>query len=131
MGALTNLSGCSNGVSSNISVAINVHSSLFKDNYPSYIVLHSLETQVSNIEADVYDATTGSRIGGVIFRNVPGNASGIITVEDVEETLGYTPTPTQLHYNIVLRGNSAAYIQHQLDNEKAGFTTNMTPTCAM
>jgi V8-like Glu-specific endopeptidase len=129
--SLTNLSGCSNGLSTNISTAINVRSSLNKDAYPSYIVLHSLEDSATDITADLYAASTGEHLGGVIFKNVPGNASGILPIEPFENAMEFTPTGNQYHYNIVLTGNTAAYIQHQVENEGAGVTTNMTATCTM
>jgi hypothetical protein len=129
--SLTNLSGCSNGLSSNISTAINVHSSLLEEVYPSYIVLHSLESQTSNITADVYDSVTGVRVGGVTFRNVPGNASDIFSMGDIEALMGFRPNSTQYHLNVVLSGNSAAYLQHQVENENSGVTTNFTSMCKL
>lgn len=128
---LTNLSGCNTGLSDNTTAAINVHSSRLNDDYPSYIVLHSVSPQTTDITADVFDALTGLRIGGVTFRDVPANASGLLEISEFEDRLNYTPLPGQNHYNIVLTGNTAAYIQHQVDNISAGMITNMTGTCTL
>jgi len=128
---LTNLSGCNTGLSNNTTAAINVHSSRLNDDYPSYIVLHSLSQQITDISADVFDSRTGIRLGGVTFRNVPANASGLLDIDKFEIPLKYSPLPDQYHYNIVLTGNTAAYIQHQVDNLNAGLLTNMTGTCTL
>jgi len=61
-----------------------------------------------NITADVYDSVTGSRLGGVTFRNVPGNPSSVLSMSDIEDLMGFTPNATQYHLNVVLSGNSAA-----------------------
>jgi V8-like Glu-specific endopeptidase len=129
--SLTNLTGCSNGLSSNISSAINVHSSLLEEVYPSYIVLHSLESQTSNISADVYDSVTGVRVGGVTITGVPGNASGVVSMSDIEDIMGFAPDSSQYHLNLVLSGNNAAYLQHQVENENSGVTTNFTSMCKL
>lgn len=128
---LTNLSGCSNGLSDNVTAAINVHSSQLDDSYPSYLVLHSVSAQTTTISADVYNPSTGARIGGITFPNVPAFASGILTATDLEDQLGHTPGPNEYHYNVVLTGDTAAYIQHQVDNTSAGMLTNMTGTCRL
>ena len=47
-------------------------------------------------------------MGGVTFRNVPGNASGVLSMSDIEDLTGFTPKATQYHLNVALSGNSAA-----------------------
>ena len=67
----------------------------------------------------------------MVFTNVPGNATGVLDIALLEERMGFTPSPNQLHYNVVLSGNTAAYITHQVDNVSAGMITNMTGTCTL
>jgi hypothetical protein len=128
---LTNLSGCSTGLSDNTTTAINVHSSVINASYPSYLVVHSVSAETSTIAADVFDAETGVRVGGVVFTNVPSYATGVLDIALLESRMGYVPSPTQYHYNVVLTGNTAAYITHQVDNVSAGMITNMTGACTL
>jgi V8-like Glu-specific endopeptidase len=128
--SLTNLSGCSNGISNDVIHLSGVHSTIIKG-YPSVILVHNVGTKTANAIVGVYNARSGIRIGGIVIPNVPADADAVFGVNDVEAVLGFTPTATDFHYNLVLESDFPGYLQHLVYNTGAGLITNMTAKCAM
>ncbi len=126
--SLTNLSGCGNGISPNVTSVINVHSSLISA-YPSYIIYHNIGQKTSDARISVYDARNGTRLGGIVLPAVPPDANGYFAAADLEGVLSFSPI-NQYHYNLVLDGSDfEGYLQHIVDNDNAGLVTNMTAKC--
>ncbi len=129
-GWLTDISGCSNGLSSDVLYLNNVHTSLINE-YPSAIIVHNTGTKSGSAIVGVYAGITGVRLGGVIVPNIAANADAVFSIKDAEGVLGIKPGPTDVHYNLVMESDFQGYLQHILYNSRSGVITNMTPKCAM
>jgi len=127
--SLTNLSGCGNGISNDVLHMNGVHSSRIPD-YPSVVYAHNLGKKAADITISIYDADTGTRIGGIVIPAVPPNASAAFRMGEVETALSFVPAATQFHYNLVQEGDFPGYLQHVVYNTGAGVITNMTAKCA-
>ena len=127
-GWLTDVAGCSNGLSSDVLHLNNVHTSLVGD-YPSAIIVHNIASKAGSAIVGVYSATTGTRLGGIIVPNIPPNADAVFSVKDAEGVLGVQPT--EGHFNLVLESDFQGYLQHILYNNRSGVLANMTAKCAM
>jgi len=128
--SLTNVSGCDTGVSRDNSILVNVHTSRIAP-YPSYILFHNVDTVTAQPELTIYDAANGAEVGTVVANPIPPDGSRIFRVSDFEGLLGFTPSASQLHFNIALGGSFRGYIEHFVDNEGAGLITNMTDKCEL
>ena len=129
--SLTNITGCGNGLSTDVLYMPDVHSSVPGGlGYPSYIIFHNIGNVADNAHIGVY-AENGTRIGGVVINNIAPDASGYLTINTIESLLHYTPKATEGHYTLVLEGNFNGYLQHVVNNEGAKVYTNMSPKCDM
>jgi V8-like Glu-specific endopeptidase len=126
--SLTNLTGCGNGVSTDVIHLNGVHSSRIPD-YPSVVFLHNVGSKATDSIIGVYDADNGQRIGGIIIPAVPANATAAFRMNEVEAALSFTPQGHQFHYNLVQESDFPGYLQHMVYNTRAGLITNMTAKC--
>ncbi len=128
--SLTNLSGCSNGISSDVIHMGNVNTTQVGD-FPSVIIVHNVGARSTNAVVGVYNAKTGERIGGVVIPNVPPNADAAFGMSDVETALNHHPAADEYNYNLVVESDFPGYLQHLVYNTRAGLITNMTAKCNM
>jgi V8-like Glu-specific endopeptidase len=128
--SLTNSSGCSNGVSDDVSNLINVHTTNITQ-YPSVIFIHNLSTKAADAVIGVYDARKGNRLGGIVVPAIAPNAAATFGAADIERVLNYTPYLEHDHYNLVIENDFYGYGQHVVYNNGAGLVINMTAKCSM
>jgi V8-like Glu-specific endopeptidase len=127
--SLTNVSGCGNGLSTDVLHLAGVHSSLFVD-YPSVVFVHNSGTKAADAVIGVYNAADGRRLGGIVIPGIPANASAAFGTPEMENALGFKAVPGQFHYNLVQESDFPGYLQHLVYNTRAGLITNMTAKCA-
>lgn len=131
--SLTNMTGCSNGLSDDVTTIINFHSSRLADGYASTMYFHNVGSRTAEASVDIYDAANGSYIGGFVWDDVPPDATYYLDSEDVDFYLkqfyGFVPSASQNHYIIELDGDFPGYMQHAIDNAGAGVITSMTAKC--
>lgn len=130
-GALTNLSNCGVRIAQDARALTNVHTSRFKNNFPSSIVLANRGTAAATATLDIYDAATGTKFGSYTSASIPAGGHIAVSEEAMEQQIGLTPSASQLHLIIKLTGSFTGSISHLVDNFGAGAVTDMTQRCAM
>ena len=128
-GSLTNLSTC-DALPTTRTTLINVHSSLLQSGYPSQVVVFNTGTVTANASLGIYDAATGTRIGSYAANGVPANGQVMITITNLENSAGISPNG-RYHYNIKIENAFPGYLQHLVNNQQAGVTTDMTTVCPL
>jgi len=132
-GTLTNLSTCGAGVTADPRKLGEVHSSnLNVYGLPSSVVVRNTDTNANaGIDLGIYDARDGKKITTYRTVAIPANGAIVIPVSDMETAKGYTPPEGLIHYVIKAESSFIGFIQHLLDNQQAGVTTDMTTMCAL
>ncbi len=130
-GTLTNLTTCDKGVTSNATRMTHVHSSRVGNaGYPSSILVHNtLEDR--EVELNVSDANTGVLLGRYSTSNISTYGEQLIPISAIEAAANITPSPSQFHYTISIASQTSGYLQHLVDNQKAGVVTDMSTVCAL
>ncbi len=108
---------------------INVHSSLLSG-YPAAVVVHNTGTSGVNVSLGIYNADNGVRLGTFATGVIPANAQRMYGVSSLESGAGITPSNV-FHYVVKADAPFTGYLQHLMNNVSAGFTTDMTETCAL
>jgi hypothetical protein len=121
--------------SQNRQMLANVHTSaLAGNNYPSVIGIHNYSTVATSVRLTVYDAANGGSIGNVV-QTIAANGTLTITENQLETLLGFTPTSTQLHINIIVNHSSGAAapvtLTQTIRNIQLGGEINMGQVCAV
>ena len=129
-GTLTNLSTCGAGVTANSRKLSGVHSSLLGDAYPSTIVVNNTGATAGRVTLGVYDARDGGKRGTYSTPVIPAGAQVLLSVTALESSVG-APTTGMYHYVIEAEAPFTGFLQHLVNNTKAGVTTDMTTSCAM
>jgi V8-like Glu-specific endopeptidase len=128
---LTNLSTCDTP-STDQSFLMNVHSSLLSNGYPSAVVVYNTSTNPVSLSLGIYHQQTGQRLGTYVTGQIPANGQQILTMATIEAGAGISPGATgAYHYNIKSDNVFTGYLQHLLNNQAAGMTTDMTESCAL
>ena len=128
-GALTNVSACSNGLSSSVRYAGNVHTSQIQ-NFPSSIYVYNSGTEDATPVISVFSSTTGELIGSVSSASdIISNTIWIVSAQAVFDFLDYQPTTGENHTNFQLEPGFDGFIAHIVENEIAGVITDMTAKC--
>ncbi len=129
---LTNLTTCSSGSLADPAQLMAVHSTLLGAGYPSSIVVYNAGSQSARVTLGVYDALTGTRLGG--FQTDPvaaRNGQRIYTVAAIEAGAGITPAANMFHYVIKPESAFTGHIAHLMQNVKVGVVTDMTTVCPL
>ena len=129
-GTLTNLSTCATGVTANRSQLSGVHSSLLAVDYPSSVVVSNTGTAAQAVTLGVFDARDGKRLGTYTTASIAAGGEAVTPISAIEAAAG-TPTAGMFHYVIKAEGVFTGYLQHLLNNTRAGVTTDMTTACAL
>ncbi len=130
-GTLTNLSTCESGTTITAQNLMNVHSSLFNDDYPSTVVVYNTGDSAVGATLTVRDARSGGALGSFTTQTIPSNGQLTLPVAEIESAadIGAADGP-YYHYNISAAGFGGV-IQHRVHNMRAGVTTDMTTVCAL
>ncbi len=129
-GTLTNLSTCNVGVSAPAARLSGVHTSRISG-FPSTVVINNTGATASAFTLGVYDARNGAKLGSYATASVPANGRITVSVAAIEAATNITPSEGMFHYNIAAEGGFSGYLQHLVDNQKAGVITDMTTACAI
>jgi V8-like Glu-specific endopeptidase len=130
-GSLTNLSTCDAAPTASPTTLINVHSSLLANGYPSQVVVFNTGAAAATATLGIYDAATGTRIGGYTAAGIPANGQVITTVVNMENATGINPG-SRYHYNIKIENSGfTGFLQHLVNNQQSGVTTDMTEVCTL
>jgi hypothetical protein len=130
-GTLTNLTTCS-AVTANPSELGNVHSSLLGSaGFPSSVVVINTGSAAA-VTLGIYDAVTGVKLGNFTSANIMANAQAIIPVSAIEAAAHISIGSIQ-HYVVKVENTDVftGYLQHVVDNQKAGVVTDMSTSCKL
>jgi hypothetical protein len=131
-GTLTNLSTCDAGVTSISTRLVNIHSSLVgNQGYPSSVVVYNTGTAAEAVTLAIADAGSGIQQGTYTTAPIPPNGQIIVAVADIETAARIVPMGNMYHYVISVRGPFTGYLQHLINNQKAGVVSDMTTVCAL
>ncbi|MBX7200360.1 MAG: hypothetical protein K1X51_13425 [Rhodospirillaceae bacterium] len=116
-------------------VLANVHTTaLAGNNYPSVIGIHNYSAAAVSVNLAVYDGATGTSIGSVV-QTIAANGTLTMAESQLESLLGFTPTSSQLHLNIVVTHTSGAAapvtLTQTIRNVQLGGEINMGQVCAV
>lgn len=119
-----------------VPLVANMHTSRLSG-YPSEIAIHNYTNASRSYVASVFDSITGTFIGNVPV-TVGANTTVRLTSTQIEQTLNFSPSPTQFHVNVKLGDagselNLTALISHLVLNTafSAPPTLNMTQLCRL
>ncbi len=129
-GSLTNLSTCDSLPTAARTTLVNVHSSLLQSGYPSQVVVFNTGAAAANATLGIYDAATGVRIGTYAANGVPANGQVFITTANLENGAGIGANG-RYHYNIKIENAFTGFLQHLVNNQQSGVTTDMTGVCPL
>ena len=132
-GTLTNLSTCDVGVTADATKLSGVHSSIVGDlGFPSSIVVNNTGASASVAVLGIYDARNGKKIGTFTTASIPSRGLVLVTVASIESAAKISPISDMYHYVIKSEGALfSGFLQHLVDNQKAGVITDMTTVCAL
>jgi len=132
-GTLTNLSTCDVGVTADATKLSGVHSSIVGDlGFPSSIVVNNTGATASVAVLGIYDARNGKKIGTFTTASIPSRGLVLVTVASIESAAKISPISDMYHYVIKSEGALfSGFLQHLVDNQKAGVITDMTTVCAL
>jgi hypothetical protein len=112
-------------------VAINVHTTRIPT-YPSFAFVHNYLSSNVAMAVDIYDASTGTLKGTYSGVAAP-NATYALPMADLEAAIGWVPTVSQPHANILVRSStgstSYALVGQNILNERLSAFLNMTNFC--
>lgn len=130
-GNLSNLTMCDTKITNDPTRLISVHTSTLVYGYPPSIVIHNTGTTSNTVFLGVYDAVTGTKLGSYSTGSIPPNAEVIRSIGQIEAGIGYTPGPSQFHYNIRLDSSFNGTVAYRMTNKVATDTLDMTAVCAL
>jgi len=129
-GTFTNLSTCGAGVTASRTRLSGVHSSLIGGGYPSTVVVNNSATIAAAVTLVVYDARDGKKLGAYTTTAIPANGQVLVSIPTLEAAIG-GPFPNTYHYVVKAEGIFTGFLQHLVNNAKAGVITDMTTACLM
>ena len=130
-GTLTNLSTCASGITTDPMSVSGVHSSMLAGNFPSSIVINNTGAAPITPAFGIFDARDGTRLGTYTADTIAPGGQAVVTVGTVEAALGFTPTAGMFHYVVKADAAFTGFLQHLVNNVRAGVTTDMTTVCAL
>lgn len=128
--ALANLTMCEASTSANATTLINVHSSLLDDGYPSSVAITNTGTRSISVRLGIFDARDGRRLGTYQSSPISANAQAVVTVAEMQAGAGVTPPTNAFHYVIKAESEFTGFLQHLINNQRAGTITDVTAMCA-
>lgn len=132
VGILANLSSCNDGLSTDNSALVSVHTSALAD-YPSRIRVANSGAVEDSAQLNFYNGNTGRVIGTWNTPAIPPGGSIEITMQRIEASLPELASAVETgvtHVNVSLEGLSG-YLQHVVQNSRAGALLDMSPKCEL
>ncbi|MBL8629981.1 MAG: VCBS repeat-containing protein [Rhodospirillaceae bacterium] len=131
-GTLTNLSTCASGVTADATKLNAVHTSTVGDvGYPSSIVVNNTGAVAVSVTLGIYDATTGAKLGTYTASAVPAGGRTVLAMSTIETGANIAPSTNRYHYVVKAESTFTGFLQHLLNNVKAGVITDLTTACAL
>ncbi len=130
-GTLTNLSTCASGVTADPTMLNAVHTSLLEGGYPSSIVVNNTGTSAATVALGIYDATSGTKLGTYTTASVPAGGKVVLPISRIEAGANIALSDSRYHYVIKAENTFTGFLQHVLNNVRAGVTTDLTTSCAL
>ena len=130
-GTLTNLSSCNASVGANATRLTNVHTSILDNGYPSSVAIANTGSTAAAATLAIFNAATGARLGTYTSPSIPSGGQVVITVSSIETQAGLTPGSGQFHYVVSIEGSFRGFLQHLVNNQRAGVITDMTTSCEL
>lgn len=111
------------------SAVVNVHTSRLSS-YPSIVLLHNKNAYQTTYVLQMTDARTGASLG---YRSIStaANATYGLPTSYLEGLFSFSPSPTQLHVNLLVGGAESAVFGHYVINEEFNAYLNMTQICSI
>jgi hypothetical protein len=134
-GILTNLSACADGLSSDGRTLLNVHSRLI-EGYPSRLRIANTGTATEPATVSFYNAINGQALGSYTTSAIPPGAALEVALARIEGAVPALQDPTVTgsnatqQYNVKLE-NFTGYVQHIVENTRAGLLIDMSPKCEL
>jgi subtilisin family serine protease len=134
-GILTNLSACADGLSSDGRTLLNVHSRLI-EGYPSRLRIANTGTATEPATVSFYNAINGQALGSYTTPAIPPGAALEVALARIEGAVPALQDPTVTgsnatqQYNVKLE-NFTGYVQHIVENTRAGLLIDMSPKCEL
>lgn len=113
---------------------VNVHTSTIAE-YPGIVVLHNYASFPVTYTADIHDARDGVYLGSVNF-NMTANNTQSAEFSQIENVLGFQPSPNQYHVNIIFYPQNTGGLYYGLaaqgiNNLQLAAYTNMSVACGI
>ncbi|MBM3515638.1 MAG: hypothetical protein FJX59_18265 [Alphaproteobacteria bacterium] len=132
IGVLANLSSCNDGFAKDNASLMYVHTSTLAE-YPSRIRIANSGGVADSAQLNFYNVANGRLIGTLNTPSIPAGGSIEMTVQILESMLPELAAVVEggaTHVNIRLDGFTG-YLQHVVQNSRAGALLDMTPKCAL
>jgi len=135
-GFYENASLCLNylpNISTSRGFLMNVHTSALPA-YPAQIYFYNLQNSSALYQVTVVDAATGNTMGAV---NITVAANALYSVPETffEQSVGWTPTSTQYHTNLIFQNLTQstfnAKVEQFIFNQQLSAYINMTTACTI
>jgi hypothetical protein len=114
-------------------IAINVHTTQIPA-YPGVVFMHNYLGQSVSYKGNVFDARNGSYLGAFTF-TLPANSSTSFDMATLQSTIGFVPSSSQYHVNILYQTtNTATYYgvaATAINNLQLNAYTNMSVACGV
>jgi hypothetical protein len=88
-------------------------------------------TAAEAVTLAIADAGSGIQQGTYTTAPIPPNGQIIVAVADIETVARIVPMGNMYHYVISVQGPFIGYLQHLINNQKAGVVSDMTTVCAL
>src|SRR5262249_51503842 len=99
--------------------------------FPSSIAINNTGTGTGTFALGIYDARNGTKLGNYTTPAIAPNGRAVISVAAMEAAAGITPGDNTFHYTIKAENAFSGFMQHLVDNQYAGVTTDMSTVCAI
>ncbi len=130
-GTLTNLSSCDYDVMTNPRDLTGVHTSLLASQYPSAIAINNTGSAAASTAIRIYASESGQLKGVYQTLSLAAGGGMVVAMADIESAVGIVPANDNYHYILKVDGAFHGYLQHLVDNRRAGVVTDMSSFCRL
>ncbi len=129
--ALTNVTSCIEGLSTDSRTLINVHTSRIPPEYPSLIFIHNSGDADAKADFRIYEASSGRSLGRATAPTIPKGTTIYLTAQAFLSAIGFNPSVKETQTNFELQDGFTGAVVHIVNNTRAGVVTNMTDKCGI
>jgi hypothetical protein len=143
--ALLNLTTCESGMMALGNRAMNVHTAVLSERFPSSILIHNYSGVAQAAQTRIVDSRTGSLLGFYFGSQIPNNGFQVMSVATIEASVQapnstvrsqLVPNAAEYHYAFSDDGVTAnfrgeGYYQHFVTNTQSGLVSDMSTACAL